>query len=506
MITSHQRSDSEEIVRSDSPSFVVPGLTTTRQLSARKLRKQLLKLRRKHDAVINAYQDLGASYSEPISSLMYSLASELGREDNDLLWQSIVGVSSLELSGRTTNGIGLAPLSTSGTISSWNKDRGERIRSVLRDEVRRLNPTDLKDIARVESMGDASGMIQTHARSPTDSSIRLSPEPRLLLIRHWSLFDSMMHSPFLGAKLHTWSETGRRRLYKLLAKMGISLAESKQAYTHMSIELKRGLRERLLKYAPQYGLDGLVPPQVSRGIGGKEGWGFVRSWGWKACLSALDVGIIVGAILEIGDMDQTLKAVLDMPPPVARRYDSGTHTPRTQDEPAQEDEAQTSESKREEAITKRFWTAYDALDKVSLLTGNIVTAKHLYQAILRTGTSLLEKKQIRHLRAFRMAVVKEGPDVELFTHPGALIKLALWVAEAITEMEGSKGRKGGELVMAGLDEARGVYVVVGLGGGAGVVKQKEQQKQREEKKGEEARRAQGREGEEEEAQTRKVRG
>jgi cell division control protein 45 len=81
-----------------------------------------------------------------------------------------------------------------------------------------------------------------------------------------------------------------------------------------------------------------------------------------------------------------------------------------------------------------------------------------------------------------MAVVKEGPDVELFTHPGALIKLALWVAEAITEMEGSKGRKGGELVMAGLDEARGVYVVVGLGGGAGVVKQKEQQKHREEKR------------------------
>ena len=41
---------------------------------------------------------LGASYSEPISSLLWNLASDLGRDDNDLLWYAIVGVSSLELS------------------------------------------------------------------------------------------------------------------------------------------------------------------------------------------------------------------------------------------------------------------------------------------------------------------------------------------------------------------------------------------------------------------------
>ncbi|KIW07855.1 uncharacterized protein PV09_01770 [Verruconis gallopava] len=496
MITSHQRSDPDPLVRSDSPSSVAPAPSRDQQPSARKLRRQLLKLRRKHDAVINAYQNLGTSYSEPISSLMYSLASELGREDNDLLWQAIVGVSSLELAGKTNNGVGLAPVSTSGTTSSWTRDRGERIRSVLRDEVRRLNPTDLKDIARVESMGDANGIIQTHARSPNDNSIRLSPEPRLLLVRHWSLYDSMKHSPFLGTKLHIWSEAGRKRLDKLLAKMGISLTQGKQNYTHMDMELKRGLRERLLKYAPMYGLDGLVPPQVSRGVGGKEGWGFVRCWGWKACLSALDVGVIIGAILEVGDMDDKLKAALDMPPPVSR-HNSGRETPRTQEETPVQEEVQTMDEKREDAITKRFWTAYDALDKVSILTEHIPTAQHLHRAILRTGSSLLEKRQIRHLRAFRIGVVKEGPDVQLFTHPGALIKLALWVAEAITEMEGSKGRKGGELVMAGLDEARGVYVVVGLGGGADVVKQREIQQRREEKRKEKERKREERKAEKE---------
>lgn len=112
------------------------------------------------------------------------------------------------------------------------------------------------------------------------------------------------------------------------------------------------------------------------------------------------------------------------------------------------------------------------------------TAQHLHRAILRTGTSLIEKRQIRHLRAFRMAVVKEGPDVQLFTHPGALTKLALWVGEAIAEQEKEqrgkigKGGKGTPLVVAGLNESRGVYVVVGTGGGGGVVDIAMQQKRK----------------------------
>lgn len=74
-----------------------------------------------------------------------------------------------------------------------------------------------------------------------------------------------------------------------------------------------------------------------------------------------------------------------------------------------------------------------------------------------------------------MAIVKEGPDVTLFTHPAALTKLALWVGEAIAEQEresrGNVGKSGRAtpLVLAGLNEARGVYVVVGTGGGGGVV-------------------------------------
>ncbi|KAF2657923.1 DNA replication initiation factor-like protein Cdc45 [Lophiostoma macrostomum CBS 122681] len=453
---------SSDFSRSDSPGSrsVSPSIAAPKEKSVRGLRKQLFEMRKKYTNVLDRYYQLGASYAEPVSSLVYSLASELGREDNDLLWNAIVGVSSLELYGRTGSGVGLNPLSAAGGSAGWNGDRGERIRSVMRDEVRRLNPVDLRDIARESSMGDASGVIPTSARSATDKSIRLSPEPRFLLLRHWSLYESMLHSPYLSARLHIWSDAGRRRLDKLLAKMGVSLSQCKQNYTHMDMDLKRGLRERLLKFAPVYGLDGLVPPPPRNGDM-KDGWGFVRCWGWKACLSAIDAGVILGAILEVGDAKSLTTSSFDNV--------AGTH-----DHSEMVNGANASDNPAHEAIVSRFWTAYDALNSIDLLVQHIHTAQHLHRAILRTGTTLIEKRQIRHLRAFRMAVVKEGPDVQLFTHPGALTKLALWIAEAIVELNGTKGKnRGSELVMAGLDEVRGLYVVVGLGGGGATESAKE---------------------------------
>jgi cell division control protein 45 len=453
---------SSDFSRSDSRSrSASPAIAAPKEKSVKSMRKQLMALRNKYTTVLDKYYQLGASYSEPVSSLVYSLASELGREDNDLLWNAIVGVSSLELYGRTGSGVGLNPLSTAGGSAGWNGDRGERIRSVLRDEVRRLNPVfDARENAHEASIGDASGVIPTSARSATDKSIRLSPEPRFLLLRHWSLYESMLHSPYLSARLHIWSDIGRRRLDKLLAKMGVSLTQCKQNYTHMDMELKRGLRERLLKFAPQYGLDGLVPP-APRGGDSRDGWGFVRCWGWKACLSAIDAGVILGAILEVGDAKSLSASSLDS----ANFAAPHDHT---------EQASAIVDSDAQEHITARFWTAYDSLNSIDLLVEHISTAQYLHKAILRTGTALIEKKQIRHLRSFRMAVVKEGPDVQLFTHPGALTKLALWIAEAIVELNGTKGKnKGSELVMAGLDEVKGRYIVVGLGGGGATVSAKE---------------------------------
>ena len=333
---------------SSSPTIAHPA-SPPKQPSSRALRRQFKRDRRNHMKTLDRYYNIGASYSEPISSLLYSLAEDLGREDNDLLWHAIVGVSSLELYGRSMTGVGISTALDFGGSAGWGGERGERIRQALRDEVRRLNPPDPSDTRGEFARGESSGVIPTTARSPTDLSIRLSPEPRFLLIRHWSLYDSMLHSPYLGSRLHIWNDVGRKRLHKLLAKMGVSLSQCKQNYTHMDMDLKRGLRQRLLTYAPMYGLDGLVPPPAYNGSE-RQGWGFVRSWGWKACLSAIDVGVIVGAILEVGK--------------AGAKVEDGQRGWLQLRNGGEAREVVDEDGKMEgEEWVRRFWEAYDALEK-----------------------------------------------------------------------------------------------------------------------------------------------
>lgn len=331
-------------VRSDSPTPPQPP----KVLSAKSQRRQLGKLRRKYETTLQKYYSMGTSYSEPIASMMYSVASELGREDNDMLWMTIVGVSSMELYGRSSVGVAISTQKSS--VSGWMGSRGSRVRQLLRDEVRRLNPPELTDHnPNGIRLPEASGLIQTSARSPNDYSIKLSPEPRVLLIRHWSLYESMLHSPYLAARMQIWSENGRRRLNKFLAKMGISLTQSKQKYAHMDMDLKQNLRNRLLKYADLYKMDDLVPATNTDGkdLGGsKEGWGFVKSWGWKATLSAHDVGVVIGAMLEVGKQP-------------AASLEHGAWD-RSRDRKEISDEDGTLEG---EEWVRRFFDAYDALEK-----------------------------------------------------------------------------------------------------------------------------------------------
>ncbi|KAL7963005.1 CDC45 family [Trichoderma compactum] len=444
-------------VLSSDPVEPPSGAQPPPKVSARTLRKRLLRMRQDKEAVLHQYYRMGSSFAEPISSMMYSLASELGRDDNDLLWLAIVGVTSMELYGRSSAGVA-APVRSGrgGKPSGWFGVRGARLRQLLRDEVRRLNPPEMTN-GKVAP--ENNGIIPTTARNPEDTGIRLSPEPRFLLIRHWSLYDSMLHSPYLFSRLRTWSEAGIKRLHKLLAKMGVSLAQCKQSYTHMDMMLKRELRAKLLKYGSLYNLDEMVPAVDTDGkdrAGAKDGWGFVRSWGWRATLSAQDVGVVIGALLEVGQHAQTLETTNGGPSQVTREM---------------EDESELA-AQGEEWIG-RFWEAYDALENIDALKAGLPTAQFLHRAIYRTGTSLINKKQIKHLRAFRMCVVKDGPDVALFTHPAALTKLALWIGEALAEQEKesqgklSHGGRGTPLVVASLNEKRGVYIVVGTGGGGG---------------------------------------
>lgn len=231
--------------------------------SLRDLRQQ----RREWSTIVADYYAKGTWKGSCSSALLYAIATSLGKEDNDLLWLAIIGMSSACVFGQQ---------SLRKYLDNYQ---------LFRDEVHRLNTPDISMSTPASGPPPSS---RSNGRSPTDMSVRVEDEYRFMLVRHWSLYDAMFHSPYMASKLKLYSTFGVKRLHKLLAKMGFSLQECHQVYTYMNMDLKRLLREKLGKFAGAYGLDEIVFPS------------FVRCWGFKCTLSASDVCYALSAYLEAG--------------------------------------------------------------------------------------------------------------------------------------------------------------------------------------------------------------
>lgn len=135
------------------------------------------------------------------------------------------------------------------------------------------------------SNGDAT-LQAAHLTANRDGRIRFEAEFRFMLARHWTLFDSMLHSRFMATRLGVWREKGRRMLETFLAKMGIPLAQCKTDYSSMELELKESLPLRIAKHASEFGLGDVSLPS------------FVRDYGFIMRLSASDAVYALMALIE----------------------------------------------------------------------------------------------------------------------------------------------------------------------------------------------------------------
>lgn len=49
---------------------------------------------------------------------------------------------------------------------------------------------------------------------------------RFMLYRHWSLYESMRHSPYVATQLHLWQEKGLSTFQMMFARMGYGLRDT----------------------------------------------------------------------------------------------------------------------------------------------------------------------------------------------------------------------------------------------------------------------------------------
>jgi len=453
---------------------------------------------------IRIYYSAGSYFGSPASWMTYTLSNQLRFGDvGDLLWLSCVGVTDsyvhgrLDVAGYTEFAFDLRR----HTMRLYPNDVLERVGKavyaeenlgvIVGDDI--LNEGEEEERRENENVLGEGG--RSSALSPTPRSRRETPktqvglsengrilcenEFRFLLLRHTSLMESMMLSPYLSARMQLWRNQGMQRLKEMLAKMGYPLEQCVQPYAFMKPKLKRRLKEMVSNHAEEYKLENVSYT------------GFVRVTGFKSLLSASDMSYAITALLECDT-------------PATLNNDTAT---------SDEDKAQQEDLE----LLQSFNVAYDALNSngvASTLTLNgvgvgsgeavegqglsnlvnggnmsgstglgagIRLAMSLQRSIIATAVNLVDRNAITRLNHFRYAYLHctsqgssssdfsaptnmesaETQKHHIFAKPLALTKLAHFLMDMHRENGKWVGLKSRPLVLLAEKPRTGTYLVVG---------------------------------------------
>ncbi|KAG7663948.1 CDC45 [[Candida] subhashii] len=417
-----EESDSELVIHSQDSEETVSRKRKLQESKTNKIKKQRRKIKTQNEDKIQEYYNQGTTIITSNSITIYGLLTAIGETSIDNLWLAIIGTSALD---------------------NQFPEVYDKLQPLLKDEVHRLSPS-------TQEVG--------HNKTADSSALSIERDYHLFLLRHWTLYDSFFYSSHVNSKLNLWTEDGKKKLHKLFAKMGVSLAAAQQKWLYMDVRIKKQLPSIFNHYLPMYGLEGIV----------REG--FIRTFGYTGQLSAMESVEALTALLELG------KSVLN----------TGDSYNNDNDDDLEDEEQRIARKleRKEKAWVNNFWSSWDALNLKStqysnsntkstfkkakgfeLLCQGLEHAKQIQQIIFRTGMSLLERKMIRNLKLYRLCVLNDGsiPDLAIFNNPLMLTKLGGWLMENITELDFMNGIQSLKpLVVASLDVASDTYLVIGL--------------------------------------------
>lgn len=309
-----------------------------------------------------AYYARGSFYGRASGMIMYDIAYRLNKDrlENYLpLWLAVVSMTDQYLHQRLSH---------------------ERYTSCVMELATRVSAMSNADQPMTRSLDDG-----TVVKAFDDRRLQYNEEFRFMLLRHWTLYDSMLHSNYVATALQTWTERGRANLNSLFAHVGIPLDVAKQKFKHMSPTQVKQFEERLEEHGKSHGLENV------------KFWSFQYSHGYALRVCAADVVYGATALLEgMNDSDD-----------------------------------------KEDTVADNFWRAAQALSLGNWdeMEAGIAHAIRLQQAIMRQGgVALASSAHIRttgSLRCYSLLDHGSPADVKLFKHPLSLLKLALFIQDAL---------------------------------------------------------------------------
>lgn len=107
-----------------------------------------------------------------------------------------------------------------------------------------------------------------------------------MLLRFWTLKDSIENSNYMVSKMTMWQEHGKKQLLNFLAKLAIPLEQAQQKFSFMDASMKRDLKTKFMNTAQDFGLDEIIMHS------------YIRQFDPKTQVSASDMAYAISSLLE----------------------------------------------------------------------------------------------------------------------------------------------------------------------------------------------------------------
>ncbi|XP_014247414.1 cell division control protein 45 homolog [Cimex lectularius] len=284
-------------------------------------------------------------YGRASALVMFEIVWRLGKDNIESLWWALVGFTYQTVLGLVTE-------------RNYSNEL-----PVLQLHLTRLMPTS-NNSSRMEGY-----------------RITCQKDLKLVLYRHWTVQSSLRHSISTAVKLKLWSQKGEKRLYQLLAEMGLPISDSKQNFTSMDSELKTGFLSMIESIVNNYDLDSLIYHS------------FILTIGFSNSYQAADYVYGMLALL-----DSTLS---------------------------------------EKTSKECFLLTLDSLSryKHNIIDKGINSSKKLLTSVMRQVHTLLDMKQIFSAGPFLYFILEEGSvDSKIFSCPSSLVILARYALMAFNSI------------------------------------------------------------------------
>lgn len=339
--------------------------------SPRAARTARLRERKQREDFRARYYAKGVHYGKPSACLVYDLAYNLQQDSSYMLWLALVGLTDHLVHGR------------------MDRTKYEEYYMFYEGHVAAAGHLDAS--VAVDPVDGDGG-----TGSPAERTCRIEPQDdfQFGLLRKWSLWDAMLNSPYVAARLQTYTDKGRERLELLLAKLGIPLLEARSEYKNgMKPRFREKFEEQLALHGVSYALEDAI----------------FRSFelvdGYNRNVMAVDVVHAATALLESGHVRRS------------REGSAGSTST--------EDDTPNDISDHRD----RFWRCWNALswrDDDGELRRGLELAKKVQKALVADGGSIVMQRLFHNFRVFRIFDLSQHQLTHraLLNHPMALQRMA----------------------------------------------------------------------------------